>query len=162
VSTKSITNTVRRTEMNPQVRAPVRLNFMKMGPMDGGMAAISVGSCAVFVAKAAAVMVRIPMRRAPFVFLASRNIMRKSPAMESSVGVLPMSPRVTGAPGEPSVTMPVSLSPMKQRKSPIPTAKAIFKPGGTDFASQLRAPARVSMVKRTPPMKMAPRAVCHE
>jgi len=162
VSTKSIMNTVNRTDINPQVRAPDRLNFMNIPEIEGGMLTMLSGAEADPVIKAATVVTVIPIRRAPLTFSASNTIMRKSPPIDRSTVVLLISPSVTGASGVPSITTPAKFKPTKQRKRPIPTANAILSPEGIEFASQLLAPARDRTVNNTPPMKMAPRAVCQE
>ncbi len=56
--------------------------------------------------------------------------------------------------------MPDSLSPMNVKNNPMPTAKPIFRLSGIEFASQALILKTVSRVNRTPPMNIAPIAVC--
>ncbi len=82
-----------------------------------------------------------------------------SPARESSTGPDDRSPISTGT-AFPARTIPVSTSPMKLRKSPIPTAKARFIEGLIESASQRKSPDSAMSRKSAPLTKTAPIRSC--
>lgn len=49
---------------------------------------------------------------------------------------------------------------MKVRNNPIPAEKDIFRLSGIAFANQLLIFNKVKSVNKTPPIKIAPNAVC--
>jgi hypothetical protein len=105
------------------------------------------------------VVARTPMITAPGIRRITRNTIRKNVKIASRAEGWPRSPRLTGAPGTPRRTRPVSLRPMNARKSPIPTEKLNLSVRGSASASQPRTLSTVRSVKRTPAMKTAPSAI---
>ncbi len=135
VSTKSITSTLMITPANPQVKAPCILIFIKIGSMEGGILKSAEGSGTRPVTRNATVMTAMPTSRAPVIFRISRTAVRRRPPRLSSTGSLAILASSTGAPGTPSVTMPMSFSPRKARKRPIPTEKLCLSEEGIASAS---------------------------
>ena len=160
VSTKSMMKTVRMTEKNPQVRAPLRSILNQISVSGAGVLKISLGAGEIPKSQPAAAVPRMPMSMPPGTFLLSIRAIARNPAMARPTEGWVRMPTFTGASGIPKVTMPVSTSPIRVRKRPMPAPKAYFKELGMALASQPRVPERVRMTKRKPPMKTAPKAVC--
>ena len=131
-----------------------------MGERSGGRPNQLPGEGAAPSANERKVVASMPTRIAPGTLRADNRTIEKKQKIASSGAGCVRSPRETGAPGTPSRTIPVSLSPMKVRKRPIPTAKLSLRLSGSASASQLRILRTVRIVNRTPAMKTAPRAAC--
>ena len=162
VSTKAMMKMISTTGKNLRLSAPLMSSFIRMGETSGGRLTNCSGIGVTLSQMERSVVVTMPMTMAPLTLLAIRTTTRRNPATARSTEGEVMSPSLTGAPGIPGTTSPVSFRPMKVRKSPIPTAKLHLSEKGIASASQERTLKTVSSVKSTPATKTAPSATCQE
>ena len=87
-------------------------------------------------------------------------MIRMNPPIARSTCGLRRFPIFTGT-ASARATIPVSVSPINARKSPMPAAKLYLRLGEIALASQVRSPAKVRMRKTTPLTNTAPSRCCH-
>ena len=87
--------------------------------------------------------------------------MSRSPKRATATGAAVSSPKVTGTPGGPGLTMPAAFIPMKSMKSPMPTPMARLSEAGMACMIASRSPVSTKPVMTTPSSTMTPMAAGH-
>jgi len=123
VSTKAMMKMVSTTGSALGASAPRRSICAKIGARLAGAPKTLCGHGATRVAKAISAVMTIPSSSAPGTSRITIAPISRKPKMATSTGAEVRAPALTGAPAMPSSTMPVWFSPIKVRKSPMPTAK---------------------------------------
>ena len=109
---------------------------------------------------ASAVVARMPTRSPATTRRACSHSVKKRPNRATATGGAVSSPRVTGTPGGPGLTMPADTRPMKRMKSPMPTPMARLSDRGMASMIASRKPVSTSAVRMIPSRKTTPMAAC--